>query len=101
MLLQSVTCNKIGCKFMVIIMNGYLSLIFSITYKFVFPISLRGLFIVFYGTIDEYLDYMGGKTHMGWIQQANRLLAHWPKSVTRFFFFNLQACVNSNKVIKM
>jgi hypothetical protein len=42
MLLQSVTCSKIGCKFMVIIINGYLSSIFSITYKFVFSISLRG-----------------------------------------------------------
>jgi hypothetical protein len=83
---------------MVIIINGYLSLIFSITSKFVFSISLRGLFIVFYGTIDEYLDYMGGKTHMGWIQQANRLLAQASNPV---FFFNLQACVNSNKVIKM
>jgi len=61
---------------MVIIINGYISSIFSITYKFVFSISLRRLFIVFHGTtryykdlvtidFDEYLDYMGGKTHMG------------------------------------
>jgi hypothetical protein len=71
---------------MVIIINGYLSSIFSI--------SLRGLFIVLHGTtryykdldtidFDEYLDYMGN-----------------PVSLF-FFFLYLQACVNSNKVIKM